>query len=74
MAGELSAGEAGIVVVGAGPQALCLCAQLLRKRPRWRRHLRGIDPAGGWLSSSRNPRMLSRSRWTVRGRHGSEVW
>jgi cation diffusion facilitator CzcD-associated flavoprotein CzcO len=51
MACELSAGEAAIVVVGAGPQALCLCAQLLRKRPRWRRHLRVIDPAGGWLHS-----------------------
>ncbi|MCP9888189.1 SidA/IucD/PvdA family monooxygenase [Cyanobium sp. ATX 6A2] len=47
---ELTAGGAAIVVVGAGPQALCLCAQLLRKRPRWRRHLRVIDPAGAWLS------------------------
>ena len=40
-----------LVVVGAGPQALSLCCLLLQKRPRWRRHLRIIDPSGRWLSS-----------------------
>ena len=41
---------AELVIVGAGPQALSLCCLLLQKRPRWRRHLRIIDPSGRWLS------------------------
>ncbi len=41
---------ADLVVVGAGPQALTLCAHLLRKRPKLHRRLRIIDPSGDWLS------------------------
>jgi len=41
---------AGLVIAGAGPQALTLCCQLLQKRPQWRRRLRVLDPTGSWLS------------------------
>lgn len=40
---------AELVIVGGGPQALTLCALLLQKRPRLRRHLRVLDPSGRWL-------------------------
>lgn len=40
---------ADLVIAGGGPQALTLCALLLQKRPRWRRHLRVLDPSGRWL-------------------------
>ena len=38
------------MIAGAGPHALALAAQLLRKRPTWRRRLRVVDPAGAWLT------------------------
>ncbi|MFM7675753.1 MAG: FAD/NAD(P)-binding protein [Synechococcus sp.] len=41
---------ADLVVVGAGPQALTLCALLLQKRSRLHRRLRVVDPGGRWLS------------------------
>lgn len=41
---------ADLVVVGAGPQALTLCALLLQKRSRLHRRLRVVDPSGRWLS------------------------
>jgi len=41
---------ADLLIAGAGPQALTLCALLLQKRSRLHRRLRIVDPSGRWLS------------------------